>query len=297
MFNQTNWGYSNMSVKINAGKNKEAISFIQSIWQKNCGDIPFEYQFLDEHFEEMYRADLQIGSIVGALAALAIIVACLGLFGLASYSAERRTKEVGIRKVLGASLKSIVLNLSMDFLKWVGLAALIAWPLSWFAVHKWLQDYAYRTPINWWVFLGAVLIAIAIAFLTICIQTIRAGLANPVKSLRTNSLRIGIGVFSLIDKTLLIVNISVKILSRILWKKRSFSLLNITGLAVGIAASLLIFLVIRNEFSYDRFHTNKNRIYRVISDLTNKSNGEIHARAAFCSCALAGCNAHRISRN
>jgi putative ABC transport system permease protein len=185
LFNQTEWGYSNMSVKINGSKTKEAIAFVQSVWQKNCPEVPFEYKFLDEHFAELYQADTQISKIVGTLATLAIIISCLGLFGLAAYSAEKRIKEVGIRKVLGASLQQIVLMLSKDFLKYVLIAALIACPLSWWAVHKWLQDYAYRVDISWWIFLGAVLGAVVIAFATTSFQAIKAAVANPVKSLRT----------------------------------------------------------------------------------------------------------------
>jgi putative ABC transport system permease protein len=185
MFNNTGWGFGNMSVRINGSKPKEAIAFIQSVWQKNVPDVPFEYQFLDDHFEELYRADSQISTIVGALATLAIIISCLGLFGLASYSAEKRIREVGIRKVLGASLQNIVVMLSRDFLKYVLIAALIAWPLSWLAVHQWLQDYAYRVQISWWIFLVAVIVAMIIAFVTISFQAIKAAIANPVKSLRT----------------------------------------------------------------------------------------------------------------
>jgi len=185
MVNQTQWGLSNMSVKINGNKPKESIAFIQSVWQKNCPDIPFEYQFLDEHFEELYRADSQISAIVGSLATLAIIISCLGLFGLASYSAEKRIKEVGIRKVLGASLDNIVLMLSRDFLKYVLIAIFIAWPLSWIAIHKWLQDYAYRVDVSWWVFVMAGVLAMLIALITVSFQAIKAAVANPVKSLRT----------------------------------------------------------------------------------------------------------------
>lgn len=185
MFNQTRWGYSNMSVKINGTRAKEALSYIESIWKKVCAGIPYEYQFLDEHFEDVYRADSQISTIVGVLAILAIIISCLGLFGLASYSAEKRTKEVGIRKVLGASLHHIVFKLSKDFLIYVLIAAFIALPLAWYAVHKWLQDYAYRVDINGWVFLAAVMLAMVIALITISFQAIKAAVANPVKSLRT----------------------------------------------------------------------------------------------------------------
>jgi len=185
MFNQTNWGFSNMSIKINGNKPKEAIAFIQSVWKKNLPDIPFDYQFLDDHFQELYRADAQISTIVGSLAILAIIISCLGLFGLASYAAEKRVKEVGIRKVLGASLQHIVFMLSKDFLKYVLIAALIACPVSWFAVHTWLEDYAYRVNISGWIFFMAVIVAVIIALATISFNALKAAVANPVKSLRT----------------------------------------------------------------------------------------------------------------
>jgi len=184
MFNQKDWGFSNMSVKINGSKEGNSIAFIQSVWQKNFPGHPFEYQFLDDHFTDVYRSDTQVSSIVGILAGLAIIISCLGLFGLASYSAERRIKEVGIRKVLGASTQNIVGMLSKDFLKYVFIAAIIAWPLAWFSTYKWLQDYAYRIHISWWIFLLAVLIAMIIALVTISFQAIKAAIANPVKSLR-----------------------------------------------------------------------------------------------------------------
>ena len=185
MFNQGQRGFSTMSVKINGSRAKEALNYIESVWKKVNPGIPYEYHFLDDHFKEVYRADSQIGTIVGTLAILAIIISCLGLFGLASYSAEKRVKEVGIRKVLGASLQHIVFKLSKDFLKYVLIAALIALPLSWFAVDKWLQDYAYRVDISWWIFLVAVVLALLIALITISFQAIKAAIANPVKSLRT----------------------------------------------------------------------------------------------------------------
>src|SRR5664279_1241381 len=185
MFNQKDWGYGDMSVKINGDRQKDAVAFIELVWKKDCADTPLDYQFLDDHFNELYRSDSQISTIVGTLAILAIIISCLGLFGLASYAAERRTKEVGIRKVMGASLQNLVLMVSKDFLKYVLIAALIALPLSWFSVHKWLQVYAYRINISWWIFLSAVLVAMLIAFATISFQAIKAAIANPVKSLRT----------------------------------------------------------------------------------------------------------------
>ena len=185
MFNQTQWGLGTMSVKINGSRAKEALTYIESVWKKINPGIPYEYKFLDDHFKDVYRADSQISTIVGALALLAIIISCLGLFGLASYAAEKRVKEVGIRKVLGASLQHIVFKLSKDFLKYVLIAALIALPLSWFAINKWLQDYAYRVEISWWIFLVAVVLALVIALVTISFQAIKAAIANPIKSLRT----------------------------------------------------------------------------------------------------------------
>jgi putative ABC transport system permease protein len=185
MFNQTQWGLSTASVKINGSRAKDALTYIESVWKKINPGIPYEYKFLDDHFKDVYRADSQISTIVGALAMLAIIISCLGLFGLASYAAEKRVKEVGIRKVLGASLQHIVFKLSKDFLKYVLISALIALPLSWFAINKWLQDYAYRVEISWWIFLVAVILALVIALVTISFQAIKAAIANPIKSLRT----------------------------------------------------------------------------------------------------------------
>ena len=185
MYNQKDWGFSQMSVKINGQKTNDAISFIQSTWKKNFPDHPFEYEFLDDHFADVYRADAQVSKIVGVLAGLAIIISCLGLFGLASYSAEKRVKEVGIRKVMGASVQNIVSLLSKHFIKLVLIANLIAWPLAWFTLNQWLQDYAYRVNISWLVFVLAGLVAMLIALITVSFQAIKAAISNPVKSLRT----------------------------------------------------------------------------------------------------------------
>ncbi len=185
LINEKQRGLNNISVKINGSEVKAALSFIGSVWKKNFPDHPFEYQFLDEHFAELYGADNQVSKIVEILAGLAIFISCLGLFGLASYSAEKRTKEIGIRKVLGASVQNIVGMLSRDGLRYVLIAALIAWPLAWWSVTRWLQDYAYRIPVSWWVFLLAGLGAVVIALATISFQAIRAAVANPVEALRS----------------------------------------------------------------------------------------------------------------
>jgi putative ABC transport system permease protein len=185
MFNQKEWGFSSLSVKVDGARAKEAVAFIQSVWKKNFPDHPFEYQFLDDHFADVYRADTQVSSIVGVLAGLAILISCLGLFGLASYSAEKRVKEIGIRKVLGASVQNIVRMLSKDFLKRVLIATVIAWPLAWWTMDKWLQDFAYRIEMSWWIFIAAGGVALVIALVTISLMAVKAAVTNPVKSLRS----------------------------------------------------------------------------------------------------------------
>jgi len=148
-------------------------------------DEEFEYEFLDDHFAELYRADNTVSEIVGILAMLAILISCLGLFGLASFSVEQRVKEIGVRKVLGASVVQIVNLISQDFLRLVVIAFVIAAPLAWFGMNKWLEDYAYRVDVSWWVFALAGVLAIAIALITVSFQSIKAALKNPVKSLRS----------------------------------------------------------------------------------------------------------------
>lgn len=178
-------GFGQMSVKVNGSRAKEAIAFIQSTWMKQFPDVPFEYQFLDDHFNEVYRVDNQVSTVVSILAGLIIIVSCLGLFGLASYSAEKRVKEIGVRKVLGASVQNIVLLLSGNFVKLVLIANVIAWPIALYVMNKWLQDFAYRVDIGWWMFALAGLTSIVIAFATVSFQAVKAAVANPVKSLRS----------------------------------------------------------------------------------------------------------------
>ena len=185
IFNNKDWGFGEMSIKVNSSKVKEAIADIQSTWKEIAPNDDFEYEFLDEHFEELYRADNTVSEIVGILAGLAIFISCLGLFGLASFSVEQRVKEIGVRKVLGASVSQIVNLLSMDFVKLVLVAFIIAVPLAWFAMNKWLEDYAYRIDIPVWVFGMTGVLAVAIALITVSFQSIKAALKNPVKSLRS----------------------------------------------------------------------------------------------------------------
>jgi putative ABC transport system permease protein len=168
-------------------KTKDIAGLLTSMkqqWNNFTADAPFAYTFMDERFAETYRAEQKVGRILSIFSGLTIFVACLGLFGLATFTAEQRTKEIGIRKVLGASLTNIVSLLSKDFLKLVLLANVLAWPLAWWAMQQWLQDFEYRTEIGWWVFVLASVGALLIALFTISFQAIKAAIANPVKSLR-----------------------------------------------------------------------------------------------------------------
>ena len=184
MFNQKDWGYSEMAIRVSADKIKESMALVEATWNKHVVGHPFDPYFLDQHFAKIYQSDKQVSTVVLILALLAIVISCLGLFGLASHAAERRLKEIGIRKVLGATVQNIVAMMSKDFVKLVIIANLIAWPIAWFAVYNWLNDFAYRINISWWVFGIAGIIAVSIALATVSYQAIRAGLSNPVKSLK-----------------------------------------------------------------------------------------------------------------
>lgn len=173
------------SFKINSGNANSLIAQIQTKWKAMASGMPFSYRFLDESFNEMYNAEQRVGKIALIFSVLAIFIACLGLFGLATYMTEQRTKEIGIRKVLGASVPGIVRMISKDFIKLVLLSALVAFPIAWYAMNKWLQDFAYRINMSWWIFLTAGLLTICIALITISFQSIKAAIVNPVKSLRT----------------------------------------------------------------------------------------------------------------
>jgi putative ABC transport system permease protein len=145
---------------------------------------PFEYSFLDKDYDNLYINEKQTRSLFSIFSFLAIFIACLGLFGLASFVADRKTKEIGIRKILGASVPRIVNHLNKSFIKWVLIANLIAWPAAWYFMNKWLENFAYRIDLTWWVFVLAAALALLIALMTISFQTIKAALKNPADSLR-----------------------------------------------------------------------------------------------------------------
>ncbi|MBO9614697.1 MAG: ABC transporter permease [Dyadobacter sp.] len=179
------WNGNLLSVKIDGGNVKQTVSGIENQWKRANPDKPFTYYFLDEFYDRQYRADERFEALFLGFAALAIFISCLGLLGLASYSTIQRTKEIGVRKVMGASAASIVALLSKDFIQLVGIAFLIAAPLAWFVMHHWLESFAYKTDIRAWVFIAAALLSTSVALATISFQSIRAALTNPVKSLRS----------------------------------------------------------------------------------------------------------------
>lgn len=171
--------------KVNPQNAKDIVLQAEKKWKEMSTGMPFSFRFLDESFNKMYIAEQRVGKVAIVFAVLAVLIACLGLFGLATFMAEQRTKEIGVRKVLGASVNNIVVMLSADFLKLVAIAALIAFPLAWWSMNSWLEDFAYRINLGWWIFAAAAVLAVLIALFTISFQAIKAALANPVKSLRT----------------------------------------------------------------------------------------------------------------
>jgi len=162
-----------------------ALSSVQGVFKKYNPEVSFDYKFADREFAKKFADEVRTSKLSAFFASLAIMISCLGLFGLVSFVAEQRTREIGIRKVLGASISGVVALLSKDFLKLVTIAFLIACPVSWFFMHRWLENYAYRANLSWWMFVLAGLLALFIALVTLSFQSIRAAIANPVKSLRT----------------------------------------------------------------------------------------------------------------
>jgi putative ABC transport system permease protein len=173
------------AIRMNTEHLSQTIDHVRQAWNDAFPGNPFEYYFLDDYFNRQYANDRKFGQLFTTFASLAILISCLGLFGLSAYTAGQRIKEIGIRKVLGASVTTITALLSLDFLRLVLISILIATPLTWLIMYSWLQSYAYRASIQWWVFVLAGLIALFIALLTVSFQAIKAALTNPVNSLRS----------------------------------------------------------------------------------------------------------------
>jgi len=172
-------------IKIRAGKSPGVISYLKAEVEKIAPGTLFSYGFLDDHISGLYKKEDNMSQVLKAFSLLAIIISCLGLFGLAAHSSELRTKEIGIRKVIGANLPNLLQLLSKDFVVFVLIGNLAAWPLAWYAVHKWLQEFTYRINIQWQVFVLSALLTLIIASITIAWHCIKTARTNPVKSLRT----------------------------------------------------------------------------------------------------------------
>jgi len=176
--------FDKLSVRIRPENIPATLEYIEKAWNEFYPDYIFEYSFLDEDFDKLYKADRTLGKIFGYFSSLAIFVACLGLFGLASFTAERKTKEIGIRKTLGASIPNIIYHLAQEFLKVILLSTIIAWPVAYIVMDRWLQSFAYRVDIGVWIFSLSSIIALMIAFLTVIYQSVKAALLNPVDSIK-----------------------------------------------------------------------------------------------------------------
>ncbi|MEO6686467.1 MAG: FtsX-like permease family protein, partial [Dyadobacter sp.] len=174
-----------MMIKTKPGKTKEAIAYIEKTTRSFNPDYPFSYHFLDEDYEKMYRSEMIVNTLIKYFGILAIVISCLGLLGLAAFTAEQRTKEIGIRKVMGANVASVIALLSKDFMKLILVSIIIASPLAWYAMDKWLQDFAYHIDLSWGIFMLAGCIAVCVAMFTVSFQSVKAALMNPVKSLKS----------------------------------------------------------------------------------------------------------------
>jgi ABC-type antimicrobial peptide transport system permease subunit len=178
--------YEQAGIKIEANSDvPQTIAGIEEAWKKAYPEGIFTYKFLDEQIDAYYKAEERLFTLFKIFSGLAMFISCLGLWGLATFSAQARTKEIGIRKVLGASVNKIVMLLSKDFLLLVLISLLIATPVAWYGMNQWLQNYAFRTEITWWIFAFSGLIAITIAIVTVSFQAIKAAISNPVESLRS----------------------------------------------------------------------------------------------------------------
>jgi putative ABC transport system permease protein len=182
-YKETPWP-SNCTVRIWPGATAQAMACLQKEWKEVFPDYPLDYQFYDEWFNQMYAKDERFANAIGMFAFLAVTISCLGILGLSIFSSERRAKEIGIRKVHGATVRELMILLNKDFMKWVAIAFVIACPLGWYAMDKWLQDFAYKTELSWWIFTASGLSALLIASLTVSWQTWRASTRNPVEVLR-----------------------------------------------------------------------------------------------------------------
>jgi ABC-type antimicrobial peptide transport system permease subunit len=184
MYNEPGYRTS-LFIQIKAGQAGKAVTAIKNIWKQRFPSFPYEYKFLDETFDQLYKNDTRISQLILIFSLIAIFISALGLFGLAAFTAEKRTKEIGIRKVLGASVQQIVTVLSKEFIFLVLISILAATPIAWYFMNKWLDNFAYRIGLSIWIFVAAGILSLIIALITVSIQAVKAAMANPADSLRT----------------------------------------------------------------------------------------------------------------
>jgi putative ABC transport system permease protein len=186
LYNTSPYGgtYYRMSLRVRPENIQDTIGFLRSKWREFDSQYPLEFVFLDDQYDALYRTEERLGKLFGYFTALAILIGCLGLFGLSAYSAEQRTKEIGIRKVLGATTSNVTMLLVREFTKWVLVAVLIAWPLGYYIMNTWLQNFAYRIGLGVETFMLSALLALVIAIITVAYQAVKAAVANPVDSLK-----------------------------------------------------------------------------------------------------------------
>jgi putative ABC transport system permease protein len=177
--------FNSLSLKVSGHNITATLADVEKKWRKYLPEIPYQYTFLDENFANLYESEQRQSTLFTVFACIAIVIACLGLFGLSAFAITQRVKEIGVRRVLGAKANTIVTLLSKDFLKLVIIASLIAFPVAWYAMSHWLQDFAYRTNIQWWVFILSAVLALIVALATISYHAIKAAVANPARSLRS----------------------------------------------------------------------------------------------------------------
>jgi putative ABC transport system permease protein len=180
-----NWDWGTILVRIRTGSAREALTGLEKLCKAVNPKFPFTYTFSDLEFARQYKSETVVSLLANGFAFLAILISCIGLFGLATFTAAQRTKEIGVRKVLGATVPAIAFLLAGDFLRIIGIAILVASPVAWLIMHQWLQQYAYKTGMEWWMFAGASLATLLIALLTVSYQSIKAALVNPVESLKS----------------------------------------------------------------------------------------------------------------
>jgi len=173
-----------LAVKLNTTDIRSSVEFIKQQWNNIVPDSPFEYFFYDNFYDNLYKKEALLGKIIFIFSMIAIMIACMGLFGLAAFFSERRTKEIGVRKANGALIIEVITMLNREFIKWVVISFIIATPVSWYAMHKWLQTFAYKTEMSWWIFALAGILSIGIALITVSWQSWRAATRNPVEALR-----------------------------------------------------------------------------------------------------------------